>query len=685
MRLFYPALRRSSLRWILGGLAGVLVLAAAALAISARMASSVEGALTRATGHRVTVARAALTGRGVVARDITVFGAPPFAAQPMARVDRLEVHLGGPHGLLSPSEVVIDGLDIDYMRAGTTDNVGLGRGRSGLGGGAGAGVGVRILVRSGRVRANIQPQQGPRVVLRARGLSLEVTAAGERRAVLEGLVAEVVGWLTATVPRLAVGSEARGATVSVHGESVSIIVPGGGPLVTGLALDGAFGPNRTQVTVTREPGEGKPETAPRVRATLRTDKHGGQLNLDADELSLRPLHAWLDHLGVEVDGARADLHLMATVEADRPEIPFELDLRARNFGVRNPSVDGNGWRDLPVELHAGGVLVAGTQAAGQIRIERGEIDALGAHLMIDGWTELGSLPRGSWTVRTPPGAPLACGRLLAGQPLPVREALTGMKLAGNLGLSVSVGFDAASWDALSLELAIDPMCEVVAEPSVLADMLGALVRGKVPPGAAAALPLGTYQPDFASLASMPAHLTSAFLTAEDGRFFTHDGFDLEMIRRALAHDLDMRAFAKGGSTITQQLAKNLFLPRSRTLARKLEETVLAWRLQTKLPRKRILELYLNIIELGPHIRGVKQAARAYFGKELGDLRPIESAHLAALTPNPQGLARRFRDGRVDDGWMQRLYDLLGMMNRSGRLSRSDLAAARTVKLTLRKI
>jgi membrane peptidoglycan carboxypeptidase len=158
-----------------------------------------------------------------------------------------------------------------------------------------------------------------------------------------------------------------------------------------------------------------------------------------------------------------------------------------------------------------------------------------------------------------------------------------------------------------------------------------------------------------------------------------------MIRRALAHDLEMRAFAKGGSTITQQLAKNLFLPQSRTLARKLEETVLAWRLQTKLSRKRMLELYLNVIELGPHIRGVKQAARAYFGKELGDLRPIESAHLAALTPNPQGLARRFRDGRVDDGWMQRLYDLLGMMNRSGRLSRSDLAAARTVKLTLRKI
>ena len=99
----------------------------------------------------------------------------------------------------------------------------------------------------------------------------------------------------------------------------------------------------------------------------------------------------------------------------------------------------------------------------------------------------------------------------------------------------------------------------------------------------------------------------------------------------------------------------------------------------------MLELYLNIIELGPGIRGVKQAARAYFGKDPSALRPIESAHLAALTPNPAGLARRFRDGRVDDGWLQRLYDLLGMMNRSGRLSRSDLATARAGTLTLRKI
>jgi membrane peptidoglycan carboxypeptidase len=94
---------------------------------------------------------------------------------------------------------------------------------------------------------------------------------------------------------------------------------------------------------------------------------------------------------------------------------------------------------------------------------------------------------------------------------------------------------------------------------------------------------------------------------------------------------------------------------------------------------------LNVIDLGPGIRGVRQAARAYFGKELHQLRPIDSAYLATLAPNPHVLARRFRDGHVDDGWLQRLHDLLAMMRRSGRLTAADFAEARASKPALRRI
>jgi membrane peptidoglycan carboxypeptidase len=211
------------------------------------------------------------------------------------------------------------------------------------------------------------------------------------------------------------------------------------------------------------------------------------------------------------------------------------------------------------------------------------------------------------------------------------------------------------------------------------------LRGAGRPAASAVLALDRHHPDYVALKAMPPWLPAAFLTAEDGRFFAHPGFDLEMIRRALAHDFQVADFARGASTITQQLAKNLFLGSERTMARKLEELVLAWRLHELLPKRRILELYLNVIELGPSIRGVKRAAEVYFGKSVAALTPLEAAHLAALTPNPLGYARRFREGRVDEGWLHKLYDLLGMMKRSGRLTAAEMAAARNARLMLNRI
>jgi hypothetical protein len=666
---------RRRARWAALAGGGLLVVCGLLLLVQTRLAVAIEGRILRTTGHRASVGSASLRGRTVVARDVIVFGAPPFDAEPLARIERLEVRLGGSRGFWSPADLLADGVEVEYLGTGTIDNVG----RASSSGSGSGGSAPRVRVRRGRLRGMIHPARGPRVYLRARDFSLDVGPEGDRSVALEGVVAEVAGWLTAALPELVVNSEPHGA-ITVHGESASLAVPGGGPLVEELTVDGSWSPRKAELAVTREPGAGRPKASPRVRANFRADDQGAQLSLDAGDLALRPLHAWLDRMGLLVDGTRADLHLLASLEGSRTEVPFELDVRARGLDVHNPAIDNRPWRDFPVELHATGAFEPSTS---KLRLDPSELDAAGLRLTVDGWSELGATPRGSWRVRTP--APLACGRLLAEVPQPVREALGGMKLAGNLGLAVSVGFDAAAWDTLSLDLRIDPLCEVTSEPTALAELLPTL-RGRVaPPSGGPPLPVGKYDPDFAPLAKMPAHLPAAFLTAEDGRFFSHHGFDLEMIRRALAHDLEMRAFAKGGSTIVQQLAKNLFLVQSRTLARKLEETVLAWRLATLIDKRRLLEIYLNVIELGPGIRGVKQAARAYFGKELSALRPIESAHLAALTPNPAGLARRFRDGRVDDGWLQRLYDLLGMMNRSGRLSRSDLATARAGTLTLRKI
>jgi membrane peptidoglycan carboxypeptidase len=244
-------------------------------------------------------------------------------------------------------------------------------------------------------------------------------------------------------------------------------------------------------------------------------------------------------------------------------------------------------------------------------------------------------------------------------------------VSGRLGASGRLRFDAHNWDSLELALAFSPLCKVVAEPTAIAQ----LNQGT--------LPLAL--PQFVKLKGLPAHVVGAFLTAEDGGFRRHQGFDVEMIRRALAHDLAMGSLSKGASTLSQQVAKNLFLTPERTIARKLAELVLTWRLEEVLGKDRILELYLNIVELGPNLRGIGAAASRYFGKPAEALTPLEAAHLASLLPNPVGFARRFREGRVDDGWLHKLYDLLGRMQRSGLLSSEALQRSRNEALDLRKL
>jgi monofunctional biosynthetic peptidoglycan transglycosylase len=196
--------------------------------------------------------------------------------------------------------------------------------------------------------------------------------------------------------------------------------------------------------------------------------------------------------------------------------------------------------------------------------------------------------------------------------------------------------------------------------------------------------LGVENPSFSPLGRISRHLVSAFLTAEDRRFWRHGGFDAAMLGRALSHDIAVGRIEKGASTITQQLAKNMFLSKDRTLGRKLEEAVIAWRMEQLLSKRRILELYLNAIELGPGLYGVHEAAQYYFGKLPSDLGPLEAAHLAALTPNPRLFARRFggEDG-ASERWLNHLYDLIAMMRRSNRLTAEEAATARARGLRLR--
>ena len=130
-------------------------------------------------------------------------------------------------------------------------------------------------------------------------------------------------------------------------------------------------------------------------------------------------------------------------------------------------------------------------------------------------------------------------------------------------------------------------------------------------------------------------LTRAVLVAEDDLFWQHEGLDLDQLQESLATDWARGRLARGGSTITQQLAKNLYLSPSKNPLRKLRELLIARRLEAKLKKARILELYLNVIEWGDGVYGAEAASRAYFGVGAADVSPQQAALLAAAIVNPR--------------------------------------------------
>jgi monofunctional biosynthetic peptidoglycan transglycosylase len=181
-----------------------------------------------------------------------------------------------------------------------------------------------------------------------------------------------------------------------------------------------------------------------------------------------------------------------------------------------------------------------------------------------------------------------------------------------------------------------------------------------------------YQP--VPLASIPRTMQQAVLVSEDHRFFVHGGVDYQEVRKALGYRRDelnwssardrsdlwraltgawsRRDRVRGASTITQQLAKNLYLSPSRNPLRKVKELVTAWRLESALGKDRILELYLNVVELGPGVWGVEAASQKYFRRPAARLSDAQAALLAATLPSPLRANPGYRVGRIR--WRQDL-------------------------------
>lgn len=172
--------------------------------------------------------------------------------------------------------------------------------------------------------------------------------------------------------------------------------------------------------------------------------------------------------------------------------------------------------------------------------------------------------------------------------------------------------------------------------------------------------VGPENPDFTPLGEISPYLKHAVMYSEDGLFYVHKGFLESAMNAAIAKDIQERRFVRGGSTISMQLVKNLWLSREKTLSRKLEEAMIVWLVENNrlVSKDRMYEIYLNIIEWGPHVYGVKQASHFYFAKEPSELTPEEAIFMASVIPRPKKFMWFFDENRDLKPFLTSYFDIL---------------------------
>ncbi len=173
-------------------------------------------------------------------------------------------------------------------------------------------------------------------------------------------------------------------------------------------------------------------------------------------------------------------------------------------------------------------------------------------------------------------------------------------------------------------------------------------------------------------------MQQAVLVSEDSSFFSHNGFDWFEIKNSFNRNMQEKTFARGGSTITQQLAKNVFLNKDKTLMRKLREALLTYQIEKNFTKKEILEKYLNVVEFGPGIYGVRAAAQYYFKKSPSDLHLLEASFLAFLLPNPKEYSASFNKKVLTKFARQRVLQIVFRLSAFKKIPESSFEQAKSL-------
>jgi hypothetical protein len=269
----------------------------------------------------------------------------------------------------------------------------------------------------------------------------------------------------------------------------------------------------------------------------------------------------------------------------------------------------------------------------------------------------------------------ACQSMLDSAPKGLVPKLSGMRMAGSFALRGSVDVDTAHLDrGFRLEWDASSSCRVTEAPAAIH-----VERFKGPfrrtaydaQGKPVSIESGPGTPEWVPYSAISKFMESAVLTTEDGGFPRHHGFDHEAIKNSIRENLRKKRFVRGASTISMQLAKNLYLDRGKNLSRKLQEAVLTMYLEQELTKEQIMELYLNVVEFGPMVYGIGPAARHYFSTSAKDLSLGQALYISSILPNPK--VQHFgAGGAVAPGWMAYLHKLMKIARDRHRVSDEEM-------------
>lgn len=177
--------------------------------------------------------------------------------------------------------------------------------------------------------------------------------------------------------------------------------------------------------------------------------------------------------------------------------------------------------------------------------------------------------------------------------------------------------------------------------------------------------------NYVKLEDISPYVIHAVISSEDGAFYSHKGFDWHEISESVSQNLKSGKAARGGSTLTQQLAKNIFLSADKSVWRKVKEAYLANAIEKRYSKNFILEKYLNVVEFGPNLYGVKAAAQHYFNTSPSNLHPLQAAYLAHLLPNPKTYSQGFRKGALTPFSRKSISTILKRMEAYGKLNEAS--------------